>query len=379
MADEPTSESNPSSGGDQSDAPGDDRPAAPGSTGAPRWYGPDGQPYGGQPYGGQAYGEQPSGTAPQGHGPSSYWPSYPQQRSGYESPGGYYEPRGYYDPFAPSHHHRYAWPFVPPRPPRSAEERKRRRRRGIAFAGVLVLAVGAGIGIGAAIAPTSPATVAKGVVSSSIAAATATGSYRYVELTTVSGAHDDIKGDAAPEGGSQVILQSCKAGTNLFDLRLVRGTVYFRGNTPAVVDQLGISATKAPSLNGKWVKVTKSDGPYHTFAGGITARSNVSQLRTVIVPFSTRHVSGSPNATTEVLGRLSAGPHRPSVGSATLVVDASSRLPVSVKGSASGTSSRYTVSWTFAKFGKKVVVSAPGDAVGYATLHAKGPQKKTCA
>ncbi len=285
----------------------------------------------------------------------------------------------------------YSWPYVPPPPPRpplSPEERRRRTRRGLAFTLALVVAVGAGIGIGAAIAPASPATLATTLVGRAIAAATDARTYHYVELSTVFGEPDDIEGNAAPGSGQQLIRQACAPvradttdRTSVFDLRLVHGIVYFRGNVVAVVDELGVAASRAASVARRWVSVVKGEKPYVTFEQGISTDSNASQLRSAIVPASSRSVPGSTPPTTEVVGAaLFTKKADQTRGTAVLVMDTSTGRPRTLRGSALlEDTARYTVTWTFSRFREKVHVVVPSHAVPYSSLHAKAPPKTTCA
>jgi hypothetical protein len=291
-------------------------------------------------------------------------------------------------PYGPPPFPPYPWAYPPPSPPppspprapRSPEERRRRTRRGLAFAGVLVLALGAGIGIGASIAPTSPSAVAVSLVNRAISQVTHAGTYHYVERSTAFGAPDNIAGDAAPNGGRQVILQHCSGGTTYFHLRLVRGTVYFKGTRVAVVDQLGVPAARATSIAGKWVKVVKGEKLYKGFADGITTSSNISQLRSALIPTSSRTLPDSSPPTTEVVGALfRTSTHHRTVGTASLLLDTSSGLPRVLRGTATSASgSHYTLAWTFGKYGEKVHVAAPPSAVPYASLHATPPPKNIC-
>ena len=352
-----------------------------------RWYGPSPHSYPGAeahiPYGAydpqygayrtREYGRQGPYSEQGSHGPGPY-----SQQMPYGGPGPYGQqtPYGQQSPYAPPQSPPFAWPYVPParaRAPLSPEERRRRTRRALAFAGVLVIAVGAGIGIGAEIAPTTPAATARNLVNSAISAATKAGSYHYVERSTALGVPDDIKGDAAPNGGRQVILQRCSGGTTFFHLRLVNGVVYFNGTRTAVLDQLGVPPARASSAAGKWVKVVKGDKIYSTLADGITTRSNISQLHGALIPLSTKKTQGS---STEVLGALSRAKHR-LIGTAALVLDSAGR-PTSLRGSASTTTgNHYVVAWTFSRYGESVPVKAPPNAVPYGSLHAT-PTKTLC-
>lgn len=358
-------------------APNDQERATPPIAEPVRWFGPsrsadtgaENPPYGSRygPYQGPQH-------HPYGPPQSPYGPPQPQNPYG--------EPQN-----APP----YSWPYVPPRAPRpqlSPEERRRRTRRGLAFAGTILLAVGAGIGIGAAIAPTSPATVANMLVSRAITSATTARTYHYVELSTVVGEPDDIKGDAAPNGGHQLIRQRCRPvrtdttnRTSIFDLRLVHGVVYFRGNVVALVDELGVAASRVTSLAGKWVKLVKGEKPYRTFEEGITTNSNASELRSAIFPTSSRTVLGSSPSSTEVVGAaLKTKKTNETLGTAVLVMNTSTGRPLTLRASAVlQDTQQYTVSWTFSRFGEKVHVVAPPHPVSYASLHAKPPAKTTCA
>ncbi len=285
----------------------------------------------------------------------------------------------------------YSWPYVPPPPPRpplSPEERRRRTRRALALALALVVAVGAGIGIGAAIAPASPATLATTLVGRAIAAATNARTYHYIEVSSVFGEPDDIEGDAAPSSGQQLIRQQCSPvradttdRTSIFDLRLVHGVVYFRGNVVAVVDELGVAESRAASVARRWVKLVKGDKPYVTLEGGITTRSNASQLRKAIVPSSSRAIPGSEPPSTEVVGAaLFTKKVDQARGTAVLVMDTSTGRPRTLRGSALlEDTARYTVTWTFSRYREKVHVAAPSHAVPYSSLHAKEPAKTICA
>ena len=352
-----------------------------------QWFGPSRQLYGDS--------ESPSSGSQQ----SPY-----QQQNPYQNP--YQHQNPYQNPYqttgTPSGYPRdpygqrqaplpYSWPYVPPRParpPLSPEERGRRNRRALAFAGVLLVAVGAGIGIGAAIAPTSPAVAARALVRRAVASARSAGTYHYVELSSVLGAPDDIKGDAAPNGGQQFIRQQCRPvrsattnRTSIFELRLVQGVVYFRGNLVAVVDELGVPAPRATSLPGTWVEVVKGDKPYRTFEVGITTGSNASQLRSAIIPSASRPLAGSSPPSEEVVGAaLRTSRSHKTEGSAVLVIDTSTGLPRSLRGGVvlQGTQ-RYTVTWTFSRYHEKVHVVAPPHPVPYSTLHAKPPAKTACA
>jgi hypothetical protein len=236
---------------------------------------------------------------------------------------------------------------------------------------VVVVVAGAGFWIGALLAPTGPKS-ASSLFKSALAAAESSGSFHYTELSTTDGTPDDITGDAGPDGGRQVITTTGSSGRDVFDLRLVKGVVYFRGNRPAVIDQLGVTATKAGADVDRWVAVRKGEAPYATFAAGITASSNLSQLPKTFVPATSAKASG----TTRIDGGLDAGKNRAAVGTADMVIDSATSLPESLDAQASGTdNARVDLQWTFSHWGETVKVTAPPKAVAYSSLGAKAPSK----
>ena len=259
---------------------------------------------------------------------------------------------------------------------RSQEDRSRSARRGLLIALVVVVVIGVGFAIGALLAPASPKTAAVGLVKSSTAAAEQAGTFHYVEISTNDGSINRIRGDAAPDSGRQTITARGKAGLDVFDLRLVSGVVYFRGNRAAVIDQLGVPTGKAAAVVDRWVAIHKGQGAYKTFAAGITTSSNISQLTDTFVPTSSQDITGSSPPATRVLGALFAGKGKPSVGAAALVVTKSSSLPQSMTGAAVGTDgTRLSLTWTFSRWHQKVMVAAPAGALPYSSIGATTPTK----
>jgi hypothetical protein len=253
---------------------------------------------------------------------------------------------------------------------RSTGERRHAFRQGFLIALVIVVVVGVGFTVGALLAPGSPKTTAVGLVKSSLSAGAQAGTFHYVELSTTNGSPNDITGDAAPDSGRQTITAAGASGRDVFDLRLLKGVVYFRGNRAAVIDQLGVPAGKAAPVVAKWVSIHKGQGAYKTFAAGITTSSNLSQVPRTFVAMSSDDVAGSSPPATRIQGALNAGKNKPAVGSAAYVVDTASTLPKSLDGEAVGTGGQLSLSWTFSAWHQKVVVVAPAGAVPYASVGA---------
>jgi len=320
---------------------------------------------------------------PPGYPPAEFAPGAGPRYGAYAppgspgSPGSPPPPGGYGNYPYGSYPQPYGWHYgAPPAPARvrTPEERRRRRRHGITYGAALVVLAGIGIGLGFWLAPTPPATVAEGLTKQAVAAGNAAGSFHYVQRSTEDSVRDVIVGDAGTDGGQQLITQQGGSGTNIYRLRLVHGVVYFRGNKAAVIDQLGVSQAKASADVGKWVSIHKGDGPYASFAAGITTKSNLSQLPETFVPLTSTTTSSSSPPTTRISGGLTAGKGRPAVGTARLVVATSSTLPRSFAAKATAiTGVHLLLAWRFSHWGAPVHVSAPSGAVPYSSLGATTP------
>ena len=215
-------------------------------------------------------------------------------------------------------------------------------------------------------------TVAQAALTKSVAAGIKAGSFHYVELSTNDGTPEAITGFAGPTNGRQTITQRGASGINVFNERLVDGVVYFRGNRAAVIDQLGVPTARATTAANRWVRLVKGYALYQTFADGITAKSNLSQLPTTFAPRTVEAVSGT--STTRISGGLKEGKNHAAIGTAVLVVATSSSLPKSFAAQAVGTNdARLRLSWTFNQWHHPVQVVVPSGAVPYSSLGATPP------
>lgn len=251
-------------------------------------------------------------------------------------------------------------------------------RFGVVIAVAVVLLAGIGFGVGTALAPTSPKTAAHALLTNAIAAGTSAGTFHYVQRSTTDGTPYDITGTAGPNGGRQVITKRGASGIDVFDLRLVKGVVYFLGNKAAVIDQLGVPAAKASSDANRWVSVHKGEGPYKTFAQGITTKSNLAQISTTFVALSSAPTQGSSPPTTTITGGLYDGKHHAPLGTGEFVVSTSSSLPQSLTaGAVAANGARVSLSWKFSHWHEQVKVAAPAGAVAYSSLGATPPSKSS--
>lgn len=178
-----------------------------------------------------------------------------------------------------------------------------------------------------------------------------------------------FSGDAGQNDGTQVITEPTGYGTEQYDVLLAADqTVYFEGNAAALEDELGVGASAASGLAGKWVSLQPADGPFDEEEAGLTVGSEVGVPG--FVASSTQTVNDAGGATlTEITGTV---PATSSVPSATADVDISpsTDLPASMV----VTYSDGTVNTvTFSDWGTAPAVTVPASAVVWSSLSTSTP------
>ena len=251
-----------------------------------------------------------------------------------------------------------------------------------AFAATGLIAAGVGVGgvllvrhfqdssaiAGPSSAPTTNpgAAQARAVYQQAVTATRASSGFHYASVSTGIQAQT-IVGDAGQSGGRQVITVNSSYGTEQFTLLLVGSTVYFQGNTPAVEDQLGVTAANAARVQGKWVSVSSADGPYAVLQPGITTASQAVEL--ALTPTSSASVTTTGGVkATRVSGVVPASANVPA-GTGYLDVTPSSDLPISFVSSIGGV----TFTTSFSQWGTAPTVAAPSGAVAWSTLPTSVP------
>jgi hypothetical protein len=206
----------------------------------------------------------------------------------------------------------------------------------------------------------------------SMQAAEQSAGYHYVATTDIGGSIETVSGSAGQNDGTQLFTQSTEYGAEQFGLVLTPGqTVYFQGNAAALEDQLGVSASSAPGLAGKWISVRIGDGPYKDLEVGITVGSSLSEV--TLDPTSTEQVSGSGGTSlTRILGTVPATDSSPA-GTGHLDVSQSTDLPVSYVESFSDAGATDSSTTTFSGWGSEPSVTAPAGAVAWSTLSTSEP------
>jgi hypothetical protein len=253
-----------------------------------------------------------------------------------------------------------------------------------AFAGTLILgaAIGFPIGLLSRASPSttpsgsppnagSAATQAQALYRQALAATRSSAGVHYVAISTGGSITQKIVGDATQDGGTQLITLNSTYGSEQFTLRLVGTTVYFQGNPPALEDQLGVPAAKAPSVSGTWVSVAIADGPYLVLQPGITVADQAQPM--TLVPTSTTRVTAADGTrATRIIGTVSTQQGTAS-GSAHLDIAADSHLPISQVTTVTVSGVPSTDTTTFSQWGTATPVTAPAGPVAWSTLGASQP------
>jgi hypothetical protein len=207
-------------------------------------------------------------------------------------------------------------------------------------------------------------------------AKTATGAstgFHYVAVST-GGYPQTIVGDAGLTNGRQAITFVGNDGTEQFTLLLVGPVVYFQGNTPALEDQLGVSAATAPSLQTKWVSVVAGDGgphgPYSVLQPGITSSSQSKQMP--LTAESSTKLTADGFSAIRISGVVPAANDLPA-GTGSLVIAQNSDLPITYTSSISDGGVTLNFNTTFSAWGTPPTVSAPAGAVAWSSLTTSVP------
>lgn len=274
----------------------------------------------------------------------------------------------------------YAWSPAPP------PTGRRRWLPIAAVAAVVVVAAAVGVPIGLLArgnqSPSSSAPTPSGAPSSA-AASQASALYREALAATrqAAGFHyvadtvgletQHVVGDAGASGGTQAITFDSTYGSEQFNLVLVGQTVYFQGNTPAIEDQLGVSAAKAPSLDGQWVSVSPGDGPYTVLQPGITTADQAQEMTLVPTSMTPFTASGGVSAI-RLTGTV---PPQGGAPAATghLDITAGSHEPITYVEALSAAGRTVTSTTSFTRWGTAPAVAAPSGAVAWSTLGASQP------
>jgi hypothetical protein len=291
---------------------------------------------------------------------------------------------------------RWAFPPQPPAwPPAPSTAPPRRNSRTLAVVALFVTTglVAAAIGVGGVLlvrhvqgtpsningptlAPGSSAGAAqaRALYAQAIAATRGTTGFHYVQVSK-GGASQTIVGDAGQSSGRQTITFVSSYGTEQFTLLLVNGTVYFQGNTPAVEDQLGVSAATAPSVANKVISVVQGDGPYIVLQPGITTSSQASEM--ALTPQSSARVTAQGGVTATRISGIVPPTNGLPAGTGSLDIAPSSDLPITYTSTVSASTASGNVVLTstanFSAWGTAPSVTPPSGATAWSSLTTAQP------
>ena len=245
-------------------------------------------------------------------------------------------------------------------------------------AAIVALVMGAAVGypVGlltrASIAVAPSATPAVALYRQALAATSRSVGFHYVSSATGDPSNQRTVGDAGVSGGDQLITLTSAYGSERFALVMVSEVVYFQGNVPALEDQLGIAALNAAGLAGKWVSVSRGDGPYVVIEPGITVSDQANCI--VLTPTSVAKIT-TPTGRIEdrIAGTVAAT--RPCTFAATghLDVARGSHLPSAFVWTRTGGGSAATYTTIFTGWGAAPSTTVPTGAVAWSTLGATEP------
>ena len=278
----------------------------------------------------------------------------------------------------------------PPPPPATPTKPRKRTPRPLLVPAAVACTLLIGVAVGVAVArltqggqagpvsgaspvpaPTNPtAAAARALYQQALVTTRGSSGFHYVAVSAGPAAQN-IVGDAGRDGGRQVITFDSTHGTEHFTLVLVGGSVYFQGDTPALEDQLGVPAAKAPSLQNKWVSVSRGDGPYSILQPGITVADQAQEV--ALVPASTARVATTGGvAATRILGTVPPQQGAPAAA-AHLDIAPASHLPIAYAATVTVDGVAATSTTTFSGWGTAPSVSAPSGAIAWSTVGASPP------
>ena len=250
----------------------------------------------------------------------------------------------------------------------------RRPGRGIrAAVGVAIFAV-LGIVAFSFVSCTISASQATSLLDKATTAVDSSAGVDYISTATLSGGTTKpTSGDAGQNDGTQTDTDPTAFGTEQFDVLLASSQIlYFKGNVPALEDQLGVQMSAAPGLAGQWISLTPGESPYPLLESGLTVPGAV--MISDCIATSSRTVTGSGGTTlTEIDGSfgITIDGANSTVATFRLDISPSTDLPTSlVVTDAVGVGNTVT---TFTNWGTPPPVNVPATAISWLSLDTSPP------
>jgi hypothetical protein len=220
--------------------------------------------------------------------------------------------------------------------------------------------------------PASTGPAGNSAASAAAAALTALKAGRsvHIDITTADSPSDvtSYDDDATATGGQQVITID---GTQHATILFIGNIGYLKANVPALTGFIGVSASQAPSLAGKWLSFSPGDTlgttTYSSLVAGITLSSVASEIE-LSGPDTisgTQTVDGQ--SVRAITSPLPASQQLPATARMTLYVTASGSLPVLEKLSGADGQENQT---SFSHWGESRHLTAPSGALPVSSLGA---------
>ena len=241
------------------------------------------------------------------------------------------------------------------------------------FLGVVLIAAAVGIPV-FLVTRQSPAAQASSLYEKSMKVAGSSAGFHYVSTWTGGGEPvTTYAGDAGQNDGTQTDTDPTAFGTEQFDVLLASSQIlYFKGNVPALEEQLGVQMSAAPGLAGQWISLTPGESPYPLLESGLTVPGAV--MISDCIATSSRTVTGSGGTTlTEIDGSfgITIDGANSTVATFRLDISPSTDLPTSlVVTDAVGVGNTVT---TFTNWGTPPPVNVPATAISWLSLDTSPP------
>ena len=251
------------------------------------------------------------------------------------------------------------------------------RRTGRGFRTAVGVVVVAGLGIVAFIFVSCAITAsqATSLLNKATTAVDSSAGVDYVSTTTLRGGKTaPTTGGAGQNDGTQTDTEPTAFGTEQFDVLLASNrTLYFKGDAPALEDQLGVPASAAPGLAGQWIFLVPGESPYPSLESGLTVPGAV--MLSDLSADSSETVTGSDGTMlTEIdgyIGTNEIGTANSTLATFKLDISPSTHLPTSlVVTDAAGVGNTVT---TFTNWGTPPSVNVPATAIAWVSLDTSPP------
>jgi hypothetical protein len=198
------------------------------------------------------------------------------------------------------------------------------------------------------------------ILGSAIASGTQKGSVR----VTVHFFTGKTTGELVQDSARQSAKQTVAIGKERISIVLSGGTAYFAGNSQGLMKYFGFSAPTAATLSGRWISISPSDSGFGSVTAGLTLASALAEVRPAGSISEGKRKTVNRQPTVSVSGTGSANQARTTL----FVASHGKPLPVEAVTSSSNGETESGEIVTFSRWGEKVLIPTPTDAVPISSL-----------